>query len=59
MTSKNNPGVYTYVPERAAFSLEAADLHIVKDRAWYEEHDPQSLVDSINEHNAGNPGGGE
>jgi hypothetical protein len=27
-----------------------------KDRAWYEEHDPQSLVDSINEHNAGNPG---
>jgi hypothetical protein len=25
------------------------------DRDWYQENDPQSLVDSINEANAGNP----
>lgn len=25
------------------------------DRDWYAEHDPQSLVDSINAANAGNP----
>ena len=26
-------------------------------REWYEEHDPQSLVDSINAANSGNPRG--
>jgi hypothetical protein len=25
------------------------------DREWYQEHDPQSLVDSINAANSGNP----
>ena len=32
-------------------TLEPPELEADHDRDWYQEHDPQSLVDSDNEHN--------
>ncbi len=34
-----------------AFTKRQTDADADHDRDWYEEHDPQSLVDSIAEHN--------
>jgi len=42
--------------EHADYLLEQRrEAESEHDRDWYQENDPQSLVDSINEANAGNP----
>ena len=45
-----------WIEEHADYLLEARrEAEADHDRDWYDEHDPQSLVDSINTANAGNP----
>ena len=45
-----------WIEEHADYLLEARrEAEADNDRDWYDEHDPQSLVDSINTANAGNP----
>jgi hypothetical protein len=36
-------------------TAEIQNAGFFRDRAWYEENDPQSLVDSIREHNSNEP----
>jgi hypothetical protein len=41
-----------WMEEHADYLLEERrEAEADHDRGWYQEHDPQSLVDSINEHN--------
>jgi len=45
-----------WMEEHADYLLEQRrEAESDHDRDWYQENDPQSLVDSINEANAGNP----